>query len=411
MEVVERALETVTSSIGTLEVAIKVTSVGLTPALVTQCDALRKRLCDIIQSSDGSDGAIAISSAACREVKEGPPVAGPEEKEELQPYRGACAGGEINADALVPVEKTNEHASSEARSFAGIWKRVRTKVRVIKAFEYKMDEDTLSTCVMAELSGQEPSEYAASQARRRQFRQVAQRSLIPSVISQYLSPGKQPPSSRYAAAKVIASESVVGVGNGDGVSTSASTSAGSAERAVEEKYDGGGGEDDEHVGKRDDNYHQRQLGMQLLVELEEQLMDAPAYMSHPASYKLGMWNLCMLVWVSYSALGVPFRLGFDTPTPCGLSAFDKLLDGIFLFDIVIGFTTGYYEGPERHLVMNPVAVARRYARSWLVVDAATSVPFDLIYWGGSGEFGLLKLLKLLKVGGRMAPPNGKAPVQ
>ena len=57
-----------------------------------------------------------------------------------------------------------------------------------------------------------------------------------------------------------------------------------------------------------------------------------------------------------------------------------LVDLCFMADVALSFTTGFYD-EANVLVRSHKAIARRYARSWLVVDVLSSVPLDLFSYG------------------------------
>lgn len=59
-------------------------------------------------------------------------------------------------------------------------------------------------------------------------------------------------------------------------------------------------------------------------------------------------------------------------------ALDAALTAFFAVDIALNFRTGYVGDKTGTVVMEPRLVARRYARTWLVLDVVATVPWDLV---------------------------------
>ena len=101
-------------------------------------------------------------------------------------------------------------------------------------------------------------------------------------------------------------------------------------------------------------------------------------MLHPDGRVRRSWDAIQALLLLYVAAVVPFRLGFDVIIAVGSAAFwlDAAVDLYFLADVLLNFRTGYVESGR--LVLNPQRVAKRYARSWLVVDIIACAPIDYI---------------------------------
>ena len=104
-----------------------------------------------------------------------------------------------------------------------------------------------------------------------------------------------------------------------------------------------------------------------------------------------LWDLVVMVLVTYTAFQVPLTASFfagdpSTP-PAGLVATMWLIDVVFLADIAVCLRTAYVS-EAGNLVTSPRLIRRRYVRSWLALDVLGSVPWDLVAFnvaGGSVE--------------------------
>ena len=130
------------------------------------------------------------------------------------------------------------------------------------------------------------------------------------------------------------------------------------------------------------------------------------YMIHPLGIFRVVWDLCMLCFVVYITLTMPYQLGFDAePSPCSwrwpaakceaLAVFERLVDYFFMTDLVLNFVTGYVESTGA-VVMWPGPVAKNYLRGWFMLDFVSSAPFDALLAGKAFEN--LNSARLLKIG-------------
>lgn len=97
---------------------------------------------------------------------------------------------------------------------------------------------------------------------------------------------------------------------------------------------------------------------------------------------------------------------------------DRVVDAFFVADVAVNFRSAYRDNETGRLVFEPAEAARRYARSWLLLDVVSIFPFELIMppapaataasasgvggGGGGGAGGsrlprLLRLFRLLKM--------------
>ena len=115
-----------------------------------------------------------------------------------------------------------------------------------------------------------------------------------------------------------------------------------------------------------------------------------------------------LALVVYTALVLPYVLGF-TPTtsweaPSWMRGVDIISDVLFMLDCVLNFFTAHVRDIDATLVTDRQEIARIYLSGWFPIDAAGSVPWELIGLiveaaGGSltGQAGGIQIVKILKV--------------
>lgn len=143
-------------------------------------------------------------------------------------------------------------------------------------------------------------------------------------------------------------------------------------------------------------------------------------MLHPQSNRwLGSWDIVTTLALLYTAVVTPFEASF-LPSTFGTGAWtdgwflvNRLLDVIFLCDMVLQFFVAYESRDERGgavWIDSPKRIIRNYLRSWFALDAFTIfVPlgFDLYQAvmpaptdgddGGGGFAANMSLLRVLRV--------------
>ena len=97
------------------------------------------------------------------------------------------------------------------------------------------------------------------------------------------------------------------------------------------------------------------------------------YVIHPKAPKKMMWDLFVAVFILYSVLIVPFKLGFSVVDPA-LDVVDIFVDVIFWVDLVLSFNTGYYDSETNDFVTDHKQVALHYAKGWLAEDFFSTFP-------------------------------------
>jgi hypothetical protein len=139
----------------------------------------------------------------------------------------------------------------------------------------------------------------------------------------------------------------------------------------------------------------------------------PNGIRHPESRFTQKWDLIQLLLISYVAVVIPFRIGFEVEEIVGSLAFfwDVLVDIYFLIDLLINFRLAYYitNDPLRtgELETDKKAIVHHYLRGWFTIDLLSVLPIKYVYivaQGGTSSvsnvtktFRLFRLFKMLQV--------------
>lgn len=119
-------------------------------------------------------------------------------------------------------------------------------------------------------------------------------------------------------------------------------------------------------------------------------------MIHPKSKLRALWDVLILLLVVYIAIEYPLRYILNYTPNKYLKAMDIITTVIFCLDIIVQFRTSYID--RGIVVTEPRLVAKRYLRSWFIIDLISGLPFEILlnYTGMYGQ--LLKILRLVRLG-------------
>lgn len=117
----------------------------------------------------------------------------------------------------------------------------------------------------------------------------------------------------------------------------------------------------------------------------------------------------IIILTLWTGFAVPFESTFlNGATVPWVDGIDWLCDVVFILDVIISFRTAYYRSVGT-MEVSGAKIAKRYLRTWFLVDALAAIPFDrlisksnadiviLLRMGRLVRFGrLLKLIEYLK---------------
>lgn len=108
------------------------------------------------------------------------------------------------------------------------------------------------------------------------------------------------------------------------------------------------------------------------------------------------WDIIIYITIAYSAITVPYSIAFSGGgDDWGTMA--KVVDSLFGIDIILTLRTAY-KTVDGVFVTEPGMIARRYARTWLLLDVISTIPLSLIvHTAIDGTLGALRSVKLVKM--------------
>ena len=117
------------------------------------------------------------------------------------------------------------------------------------------------------------------------------------------------------------------------------------------------------------------------VELVRQRMRAHYFgLLDPHSTKMQVWDLLVILALGYTVCVTPYEISF-LPNADWSPASDLAITALFSFDIVKEFFLPYRLSHKLggRKITNHKMIAKRYLRTWAVVDIVGTVPVDLIF--------------------------------
>lgn len=148
------------------------------------------------------------------------------------------------------------------------------------------------------------------------------------------------------------------------------------------------------------------------------------YIIHPDDLRKITWDAFISLFIIYSAISIPLKVGFRLIVPPKMIVFDFCVDFIFFVDICITFCTAYYDPISEKIITSRRKIVKNYLQFWFWLDLASTVPIDALvnsFTGGDGNslssirlirmfrlsrlFKLLRLLKLSRLGAAIESLN------
>lgn len=114
------------------------------------------------------------------------------------------------------------------------------------------------------------------------------------------------------------------------------------------------------------------------VELLREALKARVYVIDPHSVYMRFWDLILVMCLVYTALVTPYEIAFIPPGDPGLMVINRLVDFIFIKDMVMQF----FMKVERNTRQGKIwvrdrwKVAKIYVNSWFLIDLASVLPYD-----------------------------------
>lgn len=111
------------------------------------------------------------------------------------------------------------------------------------------------------------------------------------------------------------------------------------------------------------------------------------------------FDILIIIFASFNSFSIPFAIAFkpDSLDHAGYIAANWIINGFFIFDIIISFRTTYMNTKSGDEIYDPIMIAKHYilgGRFW--VDILSAVPFDE-FTTNEGIKNILSLIGLLKI--------------
>jgi hypothetical protein len=131
---------------------------------------------------------------------------------------------------------------------------------------------------------------------------------------------------------------------------------------------------------------------------EESSTDAGGrFVFHPNRGFKVKWDSLFVFLVLYTAIMVPYQIGFDVSVTGGLYVFDAIVDVVYILDLIFSFLTAYMDKRGKP-VWDTRKIARHYLKGGGMIDLVASIPMDKIADGlNFSEPNLLRSPKLLRI--------------
>lgn len=104
---------------------------------------------------------------------------------------------------------------------------------------------------------------------------------------------------------------------------------------------------------------------------------------HPHSQFKKGWDIITSFLLIYVAIVVPVRVGFELTSYGNWFAWEIVIDGWFVLDLVLNFFTAFYRDDFTLSVVH-TEIAWRYAQGWMLIDAVSCIPTDVILRANAG---------------------------
>ncbi|KAA0192740.1 Potassium voltage-gated channel protein eag [Fasciolopsis buskii] len=131
----------------------------------------------------------------------------------------------------------------------------------------------------------------------------------------------------------------------------------------------------------------------------------PHVLLHYVTFKTS-WDWMIFILTGYTSVAIPFYVAFGSENLYSeslLLALDRIVDTIFLLDIVLNFHTTFV-GPTGAVISDPMLIRLNYLKGWFMVDLIASLPYGLLGFLRTSDnthmanlFVALKFVRLLRL--------------
>ena len=136
------------------------------------------------------------------------------------------------------------------------------------------------------------------------------------------------------------------------------------------------------------------------------------FLFRPSSAFKIKWDIIVIILSIWNSIEIPFEFAFPESFEGAttINGIDKVIDALFVFDILVNFRTMYVDPKTDLMIDDPKKISKNYIQGRFWVDLVASIPFEVfaVFFenedGTSGNettlkiFGMLKLVRLMRLG-------------
>lgn len=108
------------------------------------------------------------------------------------------------------------------------------------------------------------------------------------------------------------------------------------------------------------------------------------------------WDIFLAIMVIYTAIMVPYRIGFNDPPDGAMEGWEMFVNVIFMADILVTFRTAY-RNRNGELITDGWQIAKNYATGSLLMDILSSLPYDQMAANNAHLLQSARLLRILRL--------------
>ncbi|XP_070542032.1 potassium/sodium hyperpolarization-activated cyclic nucleotide-gated channel 2-like [Ptychodera flava] len=138
-----------------------------------------------------------------------------------------------------------------------------------------------------------------------------------------------------------------------------------------------------------------------LMKEKRRLHEQGKWIIHPCSKFRFYWDLIMLLCLVVNLIILPVVISFfNDDLSSRWIIFNCISDTFFITDIILNFRTGILANESsEQVILAPKNIAKKYLKTWFVVDLMSSLPMDYVFLvtGGAQNSDMYKATRALRI--------------
>lgn len=112
---------------------------------------------------------------------------------------------------------------------------------------------------------------------------------------------------------------------------------------------------------------------------EQNMDDKPWFIVLPESYIRRFWDAYVILMLFYISFNVPYDVSFNAEkTNRVMWLLQIITDVSFGIDLIFNCITAYKDDETGEIIYKPKMIAKKYFKSWFVVDLLSTIPFGIV---------------------------------